>query len=242
MSDRIPIASTYSSQSNCHPINSSAHTDTTPSGNIYLLVNGTINITCNINLTLTNGRNSSALSWHTNSKPIDLRYMHILNESAIQLIIPLAQAHVRQAYICKLRNMPNSASEYSGVSYTDVAVGNIPPNVTNFQCHSHNWVNMTCTFKMPDNTVDANYKLHFRVEEAGRDNYECMLQPRFDRTYTCTLNMDTKSGIYRQVYPFYYFTLTAESQLGQNIECFTIDHFNSGKLGPECDRTLELGE
>lgn len=197
---------------------------TYPAGPIYVLVNDTIDIICVIDLNPADGLNSSALNWYTN-KLVDQRYVRILNESAIQLRIPNAQPS-DENYVCKLK-LPNQT--YNGISYNEVRVGYRPSHVQNFTCLSHNWTNMTCTFEKPANKVDSKYSLHFRVDRRDQA-YECTLKAEYNRMYRCTLTTDSKGGIYRQTYPYYYFTLRASNPLGSFEEELIVNHYDSGEF------------
>lgn len=200
---------------------------TTPSGPIYVLANGTLKITCTIDLRRTEGLNSSSLAWFNWQGPVEEKYVHTVDAATAQLIIPDVQPSTN-SYICKLRKRDGSVS---AISYNDVNVGYRPTHVENFQCRSHNWMNMTCTFTKSHNQVaDSKYRLFFRVDKRDYTEYECTLQPMLESRWSCTLLLtDSKNGIYRQTYPYYFFKLTTESTLGSFSEEFQVNHYSSGE-------------
>lgn len=56
----------------------------------------------------------------------------------------------------------------------------------------------------------------------------CLLGGDYKGTFSCELNFSSLTSVYRQHYPYYYFTLTSTNELGILTENFTIDHYGSG--------------
>lgn len=143
------------------------------------------------------------------------RVSQILNNSAIQLVIPNMLASTT-SYACKLKNH----NSYHGVALNDVFVGYPPARVKNFRCRSPNWQFMNCTFDKPYNPVHVTYTLNFRVPNDPRP-YKCKLNDT-----ECIITVSSSGGIYRQNSDKYLFNLSAHNKLADLMEPFEIDHYS----------------
>lgn len=144
---------------------------TFPKGDIIIEDGSNLTIFCMLNEThpLAFNRNASHLMFYNGTTPISPDHITIINETTIEL--NMYNVRKSKSYFnCKLRG-PNNSEK--GVCFNTVLIDTKPQPITNFDCVSHNWQNLTCTWKNPPNFVKTKYELKFRLggHVASRKTY-----------------------------------------------------------------------
>ncbi|XP_025417183.1 cytokine receptor-like [Sipha flava] len=169
------------------------------------------------------------------------QYVSIINNTAARLRIPNHPPGVN-IYSCillldnnqTLNEQPFSLKtsapspvlpQETGVCLNTVYVGYKPLHITNFSCISNNWINLKCKWTKPENPLPTKYKLFFRLPGRMSNSH----------IYSCSSNSDienntcywdgTTQPIYRQLYEYYYFTITGENALGTTTSSFRFHHY-----------------
>lgn len=107
-----------------------------------------------------------------------------------------------------------------------------PRDVKDFQCISHNYDNLTCSWTPPENYVETSYKLTYHLSgRAGRrHSYSCPLPPKQDENglMSCFWNVSTFPQ-YRQAHEEFFYNLTMNNTFGTNSMTMVLNHFQRGK-------------
>lgn len=210
---------------------------TVPNGDIAILQGSTLQIDCLLypmNLSQ-HGNNASNLRFFSNNislTPSDTTSLQILNETALRLTVTNMSVFDGM-YYCKMVD----DSRTTGICLNTVSVGTVPQNITNFNCVSNNWQNLTCTWS-PDeiNNVLTKYSLTFGLTGRASRNmaYKCPEIIRENNNYSCFWDLKTDPP-YRQSYSYYTFVLTGSNKFANNSQEIRYNHFAQVRPAPPCN-------
>lgn len=163
---------------------------------------------------------SANLSFYnqTSGQTIDQSYVRILNKTAVELNLPKVPEQ-RTTIYCQYNGV-------QGVTTAELNVGRKPDKIPQLDCYSEHWVDLNCSFVMPENHVPVHYEL--RYSQGERRNmvnaiqvYDCEFITKIDNVYMCRFS----EGKYRRTAQFFTFNLTAKNLLGQTTEFYEFDNF-----------------
>lgn len=185
---------------------------TYPRGDITLEVGSNLTILCMLNETHPDAlnRNASNLLFYNGTKPVSSDKITILNKTTIELDM-FNVSKSKSNFYCKLKCENNIQK---GVCLNMVYVDTKPQPVTDFNCVSHNWQNLTCSWKKPHNYVTTNYELKFRLGGPGaskRNYITCPLETATNES--CFWNFET-DPMYKQQDAEYFFYFHGRNQFG----------------------------
>lgn len=184
---------------------------------VELPIGGSVNITCSMNRSYFEDKNSSCLSFTRNQGNIMVakEYIHVVDNSSIIFMVRNATEQ-KDRYTCKCDD--------KGVDVTKIFVGTPPTNVTDFQCRGYDFSYLTCNFTVPENKIYTDYKLKFSTSSPNYV-YPCKLENGIQPSERiCNITMENNS--YRIIYQYYNFTLTACNILGCLNQSIIIDQHN----------------
>lgn len=206
----------YFSPSDPNSLRCSSNLDTPgttfPRGDIIVPVGSNLTIYCMLNVSHDKSvhRNSSHLRFYKGSEPVPSEYISVLNETTIKLHM----SHVKKSksmFYCKLRDVNNT--EW-GVCLNEVLIDTKPQPITNFNCVSHNWQNLSCTWKNPHNNLKTKYRLKFRVGGPGASRKIYIPCPNETATHESCLWDRSTNPLYKQQDTEYFFHFHGHNQLG----------------------------
>lgn len=157
---------------------------------------------------------SSQLTFKNRSTQIDSQYIHRINDSAIELIIPKVPEQ-EAMFVCYLGS--------NAITYNDVRVGRKPDRIENIECTSKNWVSMTCTFKKPLNPVIVNYDLKYRIKDSNQVHSCVQPLEKNASIFKCEISSDS----YRRMNKKFVFMLYSSNLFGSLNQTFDIDNYAS---------------
>ncbi|KAI9588952.1 hypothetical protein GQX74_007121, partial [Glossina fuscipes] len=184
---------------------------------IEIEINGSANISCQLNLATFGGKkNSTSLYFveEDTGQAVPSDNIDILNDTTIVFMLRNAIEQDRN-YICK--------SDTMGIGVTHVAVGTSPLDVTDFKCRGYDYTYLVCNFTIPRNVLLTQYNLSYTAQSP---NYLQMCQLEIQENEgICNLTVDRNN--YRPNYEFYNFTLIGHNEVGTNVQSFWINHYES---------------
>lgn len=150
---------------------------------------------------------------------IDSRYVRILNRTTAELTLPKVPEQ-RTTIYCKYG--------YQGVTTVDINVGHKPDSIQKVDCHSYNWVDLNCSFIMPENHLPVQYELKYSQGEIKdksnfRQLYDCESVTKVNNVFSCRFSENK----YRRVAKTFTFQLTASNILGTLEQVFEFDNFKN---------------
>lgn len=164
---------------------------------------------------------SNILSFFNQSSglTIDPRFVQVLNTTAVELTLPKVPEQ-RTTIYCKYG--------IQGVTTVDLFVGHKPDPIPKVECYSYNWVDLNCSFVMPENHVPVQYELkYFQGEKKDvgsfRQTYDCESVTKVSNIFSCRFS-DIK---YRRSAKILTFQLTATNILGLHEQIFEFDNFKN---------------
>uniref|UniRef100_A0A1B0ALP8 Uncharacterized protein n=1 Tax=Glossina palpalis gambiensis TaxID=67801 RepID=A0A1B0ALP8_9MUSC len=125
---------------------------------IEIEINGSANISCQLNLATFGGKkNSTSLYFveEDTGQAVPSDNIDILNDTTIVFMLRNAIEQDRN-YICK--------SDTMGIGVTHVAVGTSPLDVTDFKCRGYDYTYLVCNFTIPRNVLLTQYNLSYTAQ------------------------------------------------------------------------------
>ncbi|EFA12822.1 cytokine receptor [Tribolium castaneum] len=209
---------------------------TVPQGDIVIEYGNPLDIIC---VLLNNSKNilgpdaSLNLSFVRNQDAVPPEMIEVINSTAIKLHIDKPPKVSSDTYSCLQYNK-------SAVCMNCVTVGTKPQPVTDFECISYNYDNLTCTWTPPENYIKTTYNLTFTL--GGRAARYIQACPHIDysektKRMSCMWNVSTTPQ-YRQVHEVYNFNLTMENKFGTHRQSYPFQHFAHVLSGPPENLTV----
>lgn len=235
----IMVASDFSPNSlRCSPNVNTAGT-TLPRGDIYVRVGEDLEIYCMLNSShpQAHSKNSSHLLFFNSTdsvhKPVSSKYVTIVNDTTIRLHISKVQKS-KSTFYCKMRSEPSSDIL---ICLNTVFIDTPPQEITNFSCVSHNWQNLTCSWRKPHNYITTTYELGYKPGEAPRGKYlPCPANTTTDTS--CSWSFET-DPVYRNLVKEYIFKFRGSNQFG-NITQRDIKFMHYEHVIPSPARNLQV--
>ncbi|KAF2881194.1 hypothetical protein ILUMI_24978 [Ignelater luminosus] len=202
---------------------------TEPHGDIYIEYGQPLDIICVLNekYMLEHGENSSQdLYFVRNSETLPREMIEILNSSSIRLHIDNSPKS-SSMYTCKIHS--------TAVCLNLVVVDAKPLPVTDFECISYNYENLTCKWTQMENFVKTTYNLTYNFP--GRASrflrYSCpkLITHSDGKTMSCSWNV-LSNPQYRQAQRTFYFELNITNIFGYTVVNKTFSHFQHVLSGP----------
>lgn len=153
----------------------------------------------------------------TSQETIDSRYVRKINSTSIELTLHKVPEQKTTVY-CKYGDQ--------GVTTIELYIGHKPDPIPKVDCYSYNWVDLNCSFKIPENHVPVQYELKYSQGERnkhGRQYYECEFVSKQNNIFSCRFSENK----YRRSSPFFFFNLTAINHLGSHSQDFEFDNFKN---------------
>ncbi|BES90108.1 FN3 [Nesidiocoris tenuis] len=196
---------------------------TIPRGDIYVQYGNLLEIYCSLTRSKDDhhGRkyNSSNLFFSYDNDPVESNYVTIVNETTIKL--EMEPPRWKKLMHCSLRlddgTMPLVCLNY-------VFVGDKPQPLENFNCVSHNWESLNCSWTRKPNFIPTQYNVSFTLKKTNY-KYHFPCPGPTDNNY-CLWNASS-IPTYRVPYTHYYFLIKGTNVLGEVTQNFTLDHFAS---------------
>lgn len=168
----------------------------------------------------------------TSGLTIDSRFVRILNRTTAELTLPKVPEQITTIY-CKYGSQ--------GVTTVDLFVGHKPDNISKVNCHSYNWLDLNCSFTIPDNHLAVQYELKYYQGEMNdksnfRQLYDCESVTKVNNVFSCRFS-EIK---YRRVAKTFTFELTASNTLETTKQKFEFDNFKN--IIPDAPTKFEKGE
>ncbi|PRD32262.1 UNVERIFIED_CONTAM: dome [Trichonephila clavipes] len=209
----------FHSSTSCWGPGSTEYGETTPDYDLY--VGSELVIDCSLKSeTLPKIKvpvNSSYLIFkRVRDNQIFQNYTHVVDGLTSQLKIPVADLNDSGLYHCQILLPDNSLHL---VCSTNVYVGLPPKNVSNFNCISRNFDNLTCTWDIEPNNIRTNYSVQkiFLFQDTFQN---C---PKPNNTY-CQWRDDTEPP-YQILSKNLTFVVHGNNSLGTIENEFKFDHF-----------------
>ncbi|KAL7010742.1 hypothetical protein ACKWTF_016858 [Chironomus riparius] len=155
---------------------------------------------------------SSQLTFKNKTTLIDPQYIHRINDTAIELVIPKVPEQDTM-FVCYLGN--------NAVTYNEIRVGRKPDRIENIECTSKNWMFMTCTFKKPLNPVIVNYDLKYRIKDSNQVHACVQPATKDSSIFKCDVSADA----YRKTSQRFVFMLYASNRFASVNQTFEIDNW-----------------
>lgn len=174
---------------------------------------------------------SSRLGFYnqTSNQPIDRQFINILNNTAIEMVIPKVPEQ-ESMLVCKLDGS-------KGITYNDIKVGHKPDRIEKVDCFSRNWDNLTCIFEKPNNPVAVQYELKYRVKESWQVHICSPTEKKDPKYFECNVY----SGSYRRFFSNFVLMLNSRNAFGSNNQSFDYDNYaNIIPDKPELLQAIEL--
>lgn len=186
---------------------------TDPKGTIVIERGTRLSIKCAVESDELTNKKSTLLGFHNNTanEDIDRRYINIINDTAIELVIPKATEQ-DSMLVCKYNGT-------KGIMYNDIKVGHKPDIIRDLECTSFDWVNLTCTFTKPYNPVFVQYELKYNTPSSGV-MYNCQDEKKAPGKFECVF-----SDSYRRFHPHFTFYLYSNNLFGSRNQTFDFDNF-----------------
>ncbi|XP_055904411.1 uncharacterized protein LOC129940176 isoform X2 [Eupeodes corollae] len=185
---------------------------------VQIQIGADANITCRMNISYFNENNSSCLSFYREHShiPVPKEEMHVVNESSIIMILRNTTQEQSDNYICKCFDKK--------VSSTNVVVGT---KITDFQCRGYDYEYMICKFTIPESKIETDYHLTFGypIWSDAIETDICTTQKLDNGLFERVCNIT--GNLYRQVSPYYEFTVTANNLRGSFTQALRIYHHES---------------
>lgn len=163
------------------------------------------------------GLSRDNLNFFINSEKVDRRFVHNIDSSTIELVIPNAEEQEGNL-ICKHNE--------SGINLHALKIGRKPDKIDlerKLKCRSYNWQDMNCTFDIPYNPVHVQHTMKYKIKSSGQV-YQCE-QPEFrdSKKFWCLIDYTH----YRRGYSDFVFILNSTNSLGSSEQSVAIDNFAS---------------
>lgn len=166
-------------------------------------------------------RPSEKLSFfnQTSGKTIDSRFVRILNSTAVELTLPKVPEQ-RTTIYCQYNSV-------QGVTTAELNVGRRPDAIPALDCYSIHWVNISCSFVMPENHVPVQYELKYSQGESKnlknepRLEYTCEFITKVNNIFSCFF----PDGKYRRTAQKLTFNLTAKNLIGTTMTLYDYNNF-----------------
>lgn len=180
-----------------------------------------VTLLCGVDGFNENERPSSNLTFfnQTSGLTIDSRFVRILNRTTAELTLPKVPEQITTIH-CKYG--------YKGVTTVDLFVGHKPDPILKVDCHSYNWVDLNCSFIIPENHLAVQYELKYSqggIKEKSnfRQLYDCESVTKVNNVFSCRF----PENKYRRVVKTFTFQLTASNILGTNEQEFEFDNWKN---------------
>lgn len=187
-----------------------------PNGPIIQEKGSEIRLRCGVKSGI-QGLSRENLNFYINSEKVESKYVHNVDSSTIDLIIPNAEEQEGNLY-CKHNG--------SGINLHALKIGRKPDRIDlerNLKCRSYNWQDMNCTFDIPYNPVHVHYTMKYKIISSAQV-YQCD-QPEFkdSKKFSCLIDY----AHYRRAYSTFVFFLNSSNSLGTVEQNITIDNYAS---------------
>ncbi|XP_039307357.1 uncharacterized protein LOC105199782 isoform X2 [Solenopsis invicta] len=208
---------------------------TWPQGDIVIEHGKSLRMYCLLDQEIVNrdypGKNAGDLRFFRNDQELESEFVTVMNETTIELFIKAPPAS-DDMYNCKLKL---NGSDYVAVCLNKVVIGYPPQKPKNFDCISHNWENINCTWEPVPNFVYTKYELMFQLPSRLGMLYLCPVNQTKENS--CEWTIDS-NPIYRQPYPFYIFILKVSNAFGHANFTYRIQHYPNVIPKPPANLTL----
>lgn len=186
-----------------------------PAGPIIQEKGSEIRLKCGVKSGI-QGLSRDNLNFYINSEKVESKYVHNVNETTIELVIPNAEEQEGNI-MCKHND--------SGINLHELKIGRKPDTIdmSKMKCRSFNWKDMNCTFDIPYNAVHVHYKMKYKIISSSQV-YECNQPDKKDsKVFSCFIDDQN----YRRAYPTFMFLLNSNNSLGSVDQNVTIDNYAS---------------
>ncbi|KFM58279.1 Cytokine receptor, partial [Stegodyphus mimosarum] len=158
-----------------------------------------------------------------------IKNLTIVDELTAEYFVENANVNDTGMYSCYVLH-PDINGSMPYICNTDVAVGYKPLSVENFTCISLEYYNLTCTWKLPFNSVKTDYLIYDLSLKMKRHCAQYL-------KHGCSWTLNSKP-IYLRSKPNLSFLIIGNNSLGTSEYRFLVDHFKIVK--PSAPQSAEF--